>query len=145
MQMASWPAGWLAGRLAGCLSCGCPPILSLGANGKESLTPRLRTFKLIKLSNFSSFQTFQAFKLFKLSIFWNFQTFKLFKLSNFQTLPVSTFQTFKFSSFPYIGGWGWKRSGAETPTGNPSPAPSTRTARIARTTRQINGAKSFGG
>ena len=22
-----------------------------------------------------------------------------------------------------IGGWGWKRSGAETPTGNPSPAP----------------------
>ena len=22
-----------------------------------------------------------------------------------------------------VGGWGWKRSGAETPTGNPSPAP----------------------
>ena len=22
-----------------------------------------------------------------------------------------------------IGGWGWKRSGAESPTGNPSPAP----------------------
>ena len=31
------------------------------------------------------------------------------------------------------------------PNGNPSPAPSTRTARTARTTRQINGAKSFGG
>ena len=30
------------------------------------------------------------------------------------------------------------------PNGNPSPAPSTRTARIARTTRQINGARSFG-
>ena len=35
---------------------------------------------------------------------------------------------------------GENRSGAEAPTGNPSPAPSTRTARIARTTRQINGA-----
>ena len=31
------------------------------------------------------------------------------------------------------------------PNRNPSPAPSTRTARTARTTRQINGAKSFGG
>ena len=31
------------------------------------------------------------------------------------------------------------------PNGNPSSAPSTRTARTARTTRQINGAKSFGG
>ena len=36
---------------------------------------------------------------------------------------------------------GENRSEAEAPTGNPSPAPSTRTARIARTTRQINGAK----
>ena len=25
--------------------------------------------------------------------------------------------------FLSIGGWGWKRSGAESPTGNPSPAP----------------------
>ena len=34
-----------------------------------------------------------------------------------------------------VGGWGCKAEGS--PTGNPSPAPSTRTA---RTTRQINGA-----
>ena len=27
-----------------------------------------------------------------------------------------------------IGGWGWIRSGAETPTGNPSPAPSSSAA-----------------
>ena len=43
-----------------------------------------------------------------------------------------------------IGGWGWKRErSGSAPTGNPSPAPSTRTARIARTTRQINGARRF--
>ena len=40
---------------------------------------------------------------------------------------------------------GENRSGVEAPTRNPSPAPGTRTARVARTTRQINGAKSFGG
>ena len=40
-----------------------------------------------------------------------------------------------------IGGWGWKRSGAETPTGNPSPAPIA----IAPHARQINGAIDFCG
>ena len=37
----------------------------------------------------------------------------------------------------------YRRLGVKTegsPTGNPSPAPGTRTARTARTTRQINGA-----
>ena len=41
-----------------------------------------------------------------------------------------------------------RRLGVKTegfPTGNPSPAPSTLTARTARTTRQIKGAKAFGG
>ena len=40
-----------------------------------------------------------------------------------------------------IGGWGFNTEGA--PTGDPSPAPSTRTARTARTTRQINGVNSL--
>ena len=40
---------------------------------------------------------------------------------------------------------GGENRSMRSPTGNPSPAPSTRTARIARTTRQINGAKPSGG
>jgi len=40
-----------------------------------------------------------------------------------------------------IGGWGWNRSGAETPTGNPSPASSTQHRTHRTHTRQINGAK----
>ena len=44
-----------------------------------------------------------------------------------------------FVTSKLIGGWGCKAEGS--PTGNPSPAPGTRTA---RTTRQINGASNFG-
>ena len=44
----------------------------------------------------------------------------------------------------WIGAWGDDRS-MRSPAGNPRPAPGSRTARIARTKRQINGAKSFVG
>ena len=42
-----------------------------------------------------------------------------------------------------IGGWGWKRSGAETPTGNPSPAPSASAAHASHARHDRSKARSI--
>ena len=50
------------------------------------------------------------------------------KQPNNQSVNQTTNQTIQIKqsinqSINRFGGWGWKRSGAESPTGNPSPAP----------------------